>query len=502
MQVLDSLVRILTTLCWGLTFTNVYITMPLCSLCEQVTPWTLKAIRFNNANAADSKLCNPHHQSFLALQESSHKCELCRLLCNALRENKYTPGIQLQRDLPIFLASVIHRNSDHRIEAPQVYNIVVQCGKVFALLYASADPQSEAAISHAVAGRLPLPPESQEHVEMVATWLEECRRHHPACKIDQMGQNSESALQRKTSELPRRVIDTGTSLDSTIRLVESLGSEEYYVASSHRWPTDPAKHYTTTRATIKNRRKSMSLEDMPRVFQDAVTATRKLGFRYLWIDSLCIIQDDPLDWEEQSVLMGHIYYYASITIMSATTPIPSKKFYQEDSPEGFLYRVPELLKLPTVTMDYYDEKWQVKGNWIIQDRPIYLSRNLELLTRGWVLQEELLSRRKIIYAPDQTLWVSLCTYISIICLRIKQSNADQHSTLKSTETSRGPSRDFKTIVVSKTESSATIGSDLSKLTLTESLLSNLIGCLRYLVSQHISACDISKNTTRECSVAA
>lgn len=106
------------------------------------------------------------------------------------------------------------------------------------------------------------------------------------------------------------------------------------------------------------------------------------------------------------MLMEQIYNRASVTIMAATTPIPSKKFYQEDSPEGFLHRLPELSRLETVKLDYYDKNWRLKGNWYIQYRQQYISDNLDLLTRGWVLQEELLSRRKIIYAPDQVLWVS------------------------------------------------------------------------------------------------
>jgi len=382
--------------------------MPLCTLCEQVTPWTLKTIRFNGANVARPETCNPHHRSFLALQDSSHNCELCRLMCISLLDNKHNPRVKLQQDLPILVGSALNLRVDFQTDGPQVYNIVVQCGESFTVLHAFADPQSDAALSHAVAGRVPLQPDSREHFEMIATWLEECKRNHPACRIDRMGEDSKDALLTKTSKLPRRVIDVGKCSDSTIRLFESPDSEGEYVALSHRWPTDPSKHYTTTRDNIKNRKQGMRLEDMPETFQDAVRVSRELGFRYLWIDSLCIIQDDPADWDQQSVLMGQIYYRATITLMSATTPIPSKKNYQEDSPGGFLYRIPEMSRSrpAIVKMDYHDQDWQMKGNWFIQYRQQYISDNLDLLTRGWVLQEELLSRRKVIYAPDQVLWVS------------------------------------------------------------------------------------------------
>lgn len=379
--------------------------MPLCWLCEQITPWNIKGINFDGANVVPPGTCNQHHRSFLALQESSHDCELCRLLCTSLVDNTHTPDIQLQRNLLVLIGSVLSRYADVEIEAPQVHNIVVQCGESFTVLNAFADPESEAALSRAVAGRLPLDPKSQGHFKMIATWLDDCKRNHLGCRIDGMNEEPKDALQRSTSKLPRRVVDVGTCSGSKIRLLESPDSEGEYVALSHRWPTDPSKYYTTTRATINDRKQEMHLENMPQNFQDAITVSRALGFRYLWIDSLCIVQDDTMDWNQQSVLMGQIYNRATITIMSATTPIPSKKMYKEESPGGFLHRIPELTRLPTVKMDYYDKDWQMRGNWFIQYRQQYISDNLDLLTRGWVLQEELLSRRKIIYAPDQVLLV-------------------------------------------------------------------------------------------------
>ena len=53
---------------------------------------------------------------------------------------------------------------------------------------------------------------------------------------------------------------------------------------------------------------------LPKQFQDAVLVTRMLGIQYLWIDSLCIIQDSPEDWQEQSALMGQIYADAWLNI--------------------------------------------------------------------------------------------------------------------------------------------------------------------------------------------
>lgn len=76
------------------------------------------------------------------------------------------------------------------------------------------------------------------------------------------------------------------------------------------------------------------MNSLPKSFQDAVTVTRKLHIRYLWIDSLCIIQDDNEDWERESSRMASIYQNAHVTIAATAA---------ENSQEGFLYpRIPAL----------------------------------------------------------------------------------------------------------------------------------------------------------------
>ncbi len=103
--------------------------------------------------------------------------------------------------------------------------------------------------------------------------------------------------------MPRRVLDLS---DGRIRLVETIaGQQGHYVALSHCWGKEQL--LTTTRDTFASRVDGIELHDMPRTFQDSIQITRSLGIRYIWIDSLCIIQNDKQDWEEQSALMADIY---------------------------------------------------------------------------------------------------------------------------------------------------------------------------------------------------
>jgi hypothetical protein len=61
------------------------------------------------------------------------------------------------------------------------------------------------------------------------------------------------------------------------------------------------------------------MKSLPKTFQNAITVTRMLGIRYLWIDSLCIIQDDVKDWEEQSAITGGIYSQSYLIIAASAS---------------------------------------------------------------------------------------------------------------------------------------------------------------------------------------
>ena len=72
----------------------------------------------------------------------------------------------------------------------------------------------------------------------------------------------------------------------------------------------------TTRSNIDRFRRDIPLESFPLTFRHAIEVTRSLGVRYLWIDSLCIVQDDVGDWEEEAGRMGYIYDNSYATIFA------------------------------------------------------------------------------------------------------------------------------------------------------------------------------------------
>jgi hypothetical protein len=83
---------------------------------------------------------------------------------------------------------------------------------------------------------------------------------------------------------------------------------------SYYWGKGLPANLKTTESNLTEWMKRVSWEDLPVLFYDAIILTRQLGYQYLWIDTLCIIQDSTADWELQSAQMGYIYKESALTI--------------------------------------------------------------------------------------------------------------------------------------------------------------------------------------------
>jgi hypothetical protein len=164
-------------------------------------------------------------------------------------------------------------------------------------------------------------------------------------------------------------------------------SEEHTPRFLHRWGADTA---CALRNNVEFLLPGLDFEQLPKNFQDAITTTRLLGIRYLWIDSLCIIQDDEEDWLRESVNMEKVYSSAYVTIAATSSK----------SDEGFLHRSPTYFaRLPdSVELRQAAFLSRMEGDF---ERDVEKG---ELNQRAWVLQERFLSPRIIHFASAQTYW--------------------------------------------------------------------------------------------------
>jgi hypothetical protein len=137
-------------------------------------------------------------------------------------------------------------------------------------------------------------------------WIQQCNDHHQC--VPQQGEG----------RLPKRVLDLGEGQRSPgVRLLETRGRSGRYIALSHCWGS--SHRIQTTKATIQDHKRGMKFSALPQTFQDAVASARKFNIRYLWIDTLCIIQDDAADWEQESSMMGEIYSNAYLTLAASSS---------------------------------------------------------------------------------------------------------------------------------------------------------------------------------------
>jgi Heterokaryon incompatibility protein (HET) len=167
-----------------------------------------------------------------------------------------------------------------------------------------------------------------------------------------------------------------------------------YVTLSHCWGRRPIIRLTADSQSRFELR--LPFHGLPKTFKEAIIATRNLltdfNIRYIWIDSLCIIQDSRQDWQAESASMGRIYENSFLTL-AATAGV--------DGETGLFFERNPLSLRPC----------EVKIDWKRAHGSIFECENRmgwnssvgrsPLVQRSWVLQERLLSRRALYFTPNQ-----------------------------------------------------------------------------------------------------
>jgi hypothetical protein len=146
---------------------------------------------------------------------------------------------------------------------------------------------------------------STSSISLVKDWLHGCDEKHKLCKTPPEARPF----------LPTRLLYVGEGIESTEARLHITSPEEtsiQYFALSHCWGGTIA--YVLTSETLPQMIVSVNYNHLARNFQDAVTFTRQMGFSYLWIDSLCIIQGSHDDWESEAQKMSSVYAQAFCTI--------------------------------------------------------------------------------------------------------------------------------------------------------------------------------------------
>ncbi|KAK3395966.1 heterokaryon incompatibility protein-domain-containing protein [Sordaria brevicollis] len=227
---------------------------------------------------------------------------------------------------------------------------------------------------------------SQDSVSIIRSWINYCSRYHPNCnRTTFYTENTEY------TSLPTRLIDVGEA-DGELapRLVltsTSVSRSIKYLTLSHSWAiTSTDSTLKLTKRNLRDLQKRIPLETLPRTFEEAMKLTRHLGYRYIWIDSLCILQDSNADWHGEALTMSTIYGNSSCNIAAMGVGGVDACFVQRNPLEFVPCRITQQEGMNAAYAFDRDH----------QDVP--------LLNRGWVLQERLLSPRVIYYGMKEMYW--------------------------------------------------------------------------------------------------
>jgi hypothetical protein len=234
-------------------------------------------------------------------------------------------------------------------------------------------------------------------------WLDNCTRNHKNCKRTLSKNTIESD---EGATLPSRVLDIGTSSDPQVNLVLTAGQRGNYAAVSYCWGTEENINLRTTMSNISAFTTTINEYELPQTIRDAVLVARKLQIRYLWVDSLCIIQDSDVDWKHESQYMGKIFENAICTIAATEAAqcnegLSLVNFRTENQRnktnlgstripcvyQGNEYGDVLMAHLPDDAFDF---------DFDITDSRWY--------RRGWIVQERILSRRIIHFSKKQLYW--------------------------------------------------------------------------------------------------
>ncbi|KAF2827622.1 HET-domain-containing protein [Ophiobolus disseminans] len=223
--------------------------------------------------------------------------------------------------------------------------------------------------------------EPEKIVQLARKFLNNCQEGHEICH-------------KRTATLPTRVIDVGTK--SPIKLVKLYWSDVdetgQYAALSYCWGGH--QPLTTTTSTAQDITDGLLFSRLPRTLQDAMIVTLELGLRYIWIDSLCIIQDDPSDLGREIAKMAETFQGAFVTISAASSSSVHLGFLsdQHTTPRT---RIAVPWKSPNVE----------DGTILVeQSRTAYDPTEDPINLRAWTLQEHILPRRMLVFGTRELWW--------------------------------------------------------------------------------------------------
>lgn len=235
-----------------------------------------------------------------------------------------------------------------------------------------------------------------DNLRAISSWLQSCQTSDSKC----------STLNKAPFE-PTRLIDVGPPDSANknpclVRGDAAAAESAGYVALSYCWGVQGQHHpWVLTRERLPAFQEGIPFDALPRTIADAVTVARANNIRYLWVDAICIVQDDAEDWAREAYRMGRVYSGSLFTIISGT-----------DSATSGLFLPREQLKVSAAELPIGPVPGTPTHQLVMYPSLVGISEvhgRGDTSKRAWCYQEELLSARRLYFSKSQFQWVCLCS---------------------------------------------------------------------------------------------
>jgi hypothetical protein len=252
---------------------------------------------------------------------------------------------------------------------------------------------------HFTASQVPV--HARDNLVRAKGWIETCLAEHPACRDFQT--STVDCHQR-----PTRVLEvTG---DKTVKLRCNMANTQYdYLALSHMWGANHKSQIRLLTSNLDAFQTNIPWDQCSNIYQEAIRITHGLGHKYIWIDSLCIIQDSDTDWAHEARRMAIVYGNCTCNITYLFPPSSTPQQTRDD-PRTWN---PCRLRAATATeagvyiqhpMSRWIESFSTEQHgWLVQ-------RDWPLFTRAWTFQEYLLSPRTLLCGHVNLMFQCTCVF--------------------------------------------------------------------------------------------
>lgn len=230
-------------------------------------------------------------------------------------------------------------------------------------------------------------------VDKIQEWRQVCSDNHEMCR---------TTAAASTRVMPTRLLDLAPDAPCLIETC-ILNNDIEYAALSYCWGSPQRDSFDselrTTNENLHLMQNAIRIKSLGQTLQDAIEIVKRLGFRYLWIDALCIVQGNLTDWDVESRNMGAIYSIAAIVISAVASHNTREGIFRENphvltgDNKDFDNEIEMGHDLITACRTKPQEVWETE-----------IKKHFPLLTRGWAFQERLTPMKLVHFGRLELTW--------------------------------------------------------------------------------------------------